>query len=451
MPGSLSTATERRLDDFLYDLAREEPMPGLSVAITDDEETLYETGIGSRDLAENRAATPDTLYGIGSCTKSFAAMAAMQLADDGALDPDDPVVDHLDVDVPEAITLHHLMSHTSGYPSLAVSEALIARRAGLAEAGVPLGDWDDFHAHLEDARDEVAADPGDRFAYFNTGYSLLGLVIEAVDGRPFIDYVTQEILRPLGMTRSTFDPDAFEDDEDHMTPYAIEDDELEATPLPIREVSAAPGGILSSVSELTHYLRLYLNGGEHEGRRLVSEDGLDRMAGHHAETPDGPYGYGLRTRETAGYDLLGHSGSIGVSSAYFGVCHEEDLGIAVAANASPEYALAVVGQAILAILVGDDPDAVPFFERRDRFDRLTGEYENYRGIRQATVSEAGGILRLEFEDAFGGEVPLIPVDGVGTDDEFYALSSNGNRDPVRFETDGDDVSCYYDRWRLHKQ
>jgi CubicO group peptidase (beta-lactamase class C family) len=140
---SLDAHTVDRLESFVRDRLAADSLPGLSLAVVDRDGLVYAEGFGSRDLAANDPATPQTLYGIGSVTKSFTALAVTILAERGRLNVDDPVAEHaafpLESPGEEPVRLHHLLSHSSGLPSLGVSEALIARRTRSGEAGVPLG------------------------------------------------------------------------------------------------------------------------------------------------------------------------------------------------------------------------------------------------------------------------------------------------------------------------
>ncbi|ADD06019.1 beta-lactamase domain protein [Natrialba magadii ATCC 43099] len=461
---TLDAATIDRIDSFLRERLREDELPGLSLAVTDGDELLYAQGYGSRDLAANDPATPDTVYGIGSVSKSFAALAVAQLVDAGELEYDDAATDYLDIDVPDDVTLHHLLSHTSGYPSLAASEALIARQMEVGESNVPLGSMDDVYAHIEGARDEIAGEPGEHWQYCNSGYTLAGEVVEAVSDESFTDYVEGEILEPLRMERSTYDEETYTSFDDRMTPYFPgdedddEDADLEPAALPIREQSAAAGGLLAPVTDLASYLRLHLNGGVTDtSERLLGEDTLSQCYGAYADTPSGPYGYGWRTREVCGHDLIGHGGSIAVSTAAVGFAPEQDLGIALLANASPGYGLTELSQAVFAALVGEDPSEIPFFARRQVLESLAGEYETYRGIKEAEVVVESGALRLRVGGPIeeGSWTPLVPTDLESG--EFYVPTVSGERQPVRFEgdgvgaADGGDVSLFIDRWHLHKQ
>lgn len=451
---TLDPETRREVASFLRTVLRTDPIPGLSVAVVDADETTYADGFGSRDLAGNRPATAETLYGVGSVTKSFTALSVLQLAEGGLLSVDDPVTDHLDASVGDAddpVTLHHLLTHTSGYPSLGVSETLLARRLRHPDAGVPLGDHDDFYAHVADAADERTDPPGERFSYCNSGYALVGEVVEESTGKPFPEYVDGHVFDPVGMERATFDDREFARDDDHMTQYLVDDGEFVAASLPTRELGHATGGILAPVTELADYLRAHLSGGVVDGTRLVSEESLDRMHAGYAETPHGAYGYGWFREEVCGRTLVGHSGSIGVSSAYVGFSPEDGVGVALAANSSPSYSLGVVGHGVFATLLGRNPhEAVPFFHRRKVHEELVGEYESYRGVLQARVIEDGNALRAEFDGPFGpADTPLFPVPD-GGDHEFYALTESGDRKPAEFRVDGDDTSLLFDRWRLHQ-
>lgn len=490
----IDAETERAVADFCRRILTEDPIPGLSVALVTSDGEAYADGFGARDLTGNRPTSPDTLYGVGSVTKSVTATAVLQLADAGMCQLSDRASEHLDVDLgddPEdPITLHHLLSHTSGLPSLGVSEALIARRVRRGEAGVPLSSHDDFYAHVEGAAtSERAAAPGERFAYCNTGYCLLGDIVEELTGKPFPAYVEDHVFAPLGMERSTFDDTEFSMDDDHMTQYLIEDGDLVAASLPTREVSHAAGGILTSVRELGRYLQCHLNDGHvpdqeagldgdgdsdengdsggnvDRSTQLLPESRMEDLYGEHAETPAGPYGYGWRTRSVCGHDLIGHAGSIAVSSAYVGFSPNQDVGIALAANSSPDYSLAALGEGVFATLLGEAPaTAVPFFRRRDRFDHLTGEYASYRGIMRAAVVGDGGTLRLELASPMSdSSFPLHPeepeltgeADGsepaAGDVLRFSAPPKTGDRRPVEFRvTEEGDVRLLVDRWNLRK-
>ncbi|MFP9059381.1 serine hydrolase [Natrialbaceae archaeon A-chndr2] len=447
---TLEDETRHRIDSLLRERLHEDDIPGLSLAITDSDGVCYARGYGSRDLTSNAPATPETVYGIGSVSKSFASLATLLLVDTGELDLDQPVTDELDVDVPADVTVHQLLSHTSGYPSLATSEALIARQMEVGETGVPLGTRADVRAHIEGAREETKS-PGERWMYCNSGYTLIGWLIEQCTNTPYTDFVTERILEPLGMDRSTYDEATYEAFDDRMTPYHKTDDGLEPKPVPVREQSAAAGGLLAPVTDMASYLQLHLRGGRYNGNRLLEESTLEKAYGAYAETPSGPYGYGWRTRTVAGESLVGHGGSIAVSTAYAGFSREHDLGIVLLANTAPGYGLAELGKGVFGALCGEDPEERPFFARKKRFHELSGEYESYRGIKTATVEPEGGTLRLRIDGPIGDGnwTTLIPDDlEKGT---FSILTPAGERQPVQFAETDTGRELLVDRWRLHQR
>ncbi|MEF8801807.1 MAG: serine hydrolase [Halolamina sp.] len=453
---SLTDETIHQLEQFLGDWLTDATVPGASIAVVRDGDIAYTGGFGSRELTENSPATPETLYGVASCTKSFTALSIQLLAERGKLRVDDPLSAHLDgiriegEDGP--ITLHDLLTHSSGLPSLGTSTVLLYRLTGVEEYGVPLGDREDFHRHLNGAADEIAGPRGERFMYCNSGYNLLGEVVEELSGTPFDEFVESEILQPLGMERSGMDPAALKEG-DAMTPHALKDGGAEATPYPYRPVSLPAGGLIAPVTELTRYLRMQQNGGTFEGTELIAEESLAQAHAGHMERADSEYGYGWQRTDVVGRTLVGHGGSLGVSSSYMGFTEDGEWAIAIGANTTPSPTPPTVAKGVLAILAGEDPEeAVPFFARKSRFEKLTGEYESYRGITTATVEREAGALRLTSESALGEEtLTLLPADPENPGDEFDIPTMAGAKKTATFEEHGDHVDLYYDRNRLHKQ
>lgn len=438
------------IEQFLNQWLIDEGLPGASVVITRTDGRTWAAGTGSRNLEENLPATGETLYAVGSVTKSFTALAVLQLVDRGAIDINEPITAHISAAIPgsDDRTIHDILTHHSGISSLATSEVLIARHTGIGEAGIPLGNRADLMRHLENAGEAVGP-PQQRFQYSNCGYILLADLVAAVDGRALPTYLREELFEPLGMDRSTFSGTEYTSMEDHTTPYWMEDGSPRETSLPVRELSWGAGGLLTSVKELAPYLRLHLGSGCFDGERILAEDLIQRAHDGHVDTPVGPYGYGWRTRQVADRAMVGHGGSVAVSTAYAGFIPDEDIGIAVAVNAAPAYSLAHLGEAIAAAAVGADPRSVPYFTRQRRLERITGRYESYRGIRSATVEEADGMIVITYSDPFGDDRHLLtPTDPMLESYRFYRIGDRGERRGVEFVVDGDAVDLYIDRWRF---
>lgn len=451
---ALDTATVTRLEQFVGDWLTDSNVPGASLAISRDDDIVYASGFGSRTLETNEPATAETLYGVASCTKSFTALSILLLEEREKLSVDDPVSAYLDeltlTDDAPPITLHELLTHSSGVPSLKFSEVLLSRLTGLEEYGVPLGNRDDFYRHVNGARDERAVD-GEYVMYNNSGYILLGEVIATVSGIPFEAFVESEILDPLGMERSTFDPDNVDDG--LMTPYVLRDGTPESTPFPHRPLSYAAGGLIAPVTELLSYLELQTNGGTVDGVELLSSDTLARAHAEQVTRNGNPYGYGWEQTTVCGRTLVGHGGSLGVSSSYIGFTEDGEYAIALAANTTPAPTPPTVAEGILAILDGNEPgEDVSYFARTERFEELTGEYESYRGITTATVERHGSVLELTTEHALDEQtVLLVPTNPEKPGYEFEIPTMNGTRTRAQFDVHDDHVDLYYDRNRLHKR
>lgn len=464
MDGALSTVPDERLEaveQFASNWVSEDRIPGATLSLFDREGTAA-VAFGARELERNVPATPDTLLGIGSCTKSFTGVAILQLAEDGQLAVDDSVSDYVDAydDVPgEPVTIRELLSHSSGLPSDGMATALISRMMGLEPMEVPLSSEGDFHRHVAGSLEERATHLEDPFFYYNSGFTVLGGVIENLTGKTYAEYVADEILDPLGMDRSTFTRADFEAEDDTMTPYYKENGSSTEGSFPFDEVIHAPGGMLSSVRELARYGRMQLNGGELDGERILPAARIEE-----ARTPvsqretlvDGTpqeYAYGWMVREFLDDTLVCHGGGIGVFNAFIGYLLDAGVGVAVQCTTAPETHPMYAGPATLAVAISEDPTAaVPHLALKRRLPKLTGEYTSYRDIMTLTVERMGGGLALKAESDREGamELPLTPVD-IGDDIwEFTAVEASGAAVPIRFEHHEDGVDLYYQRWRLHK-
>ena len=449
-------------DRFVSEWVSDDRIPGATFAVFDTE-TVEGFAYGARDLRSNTPATPDTLLGIGSCTKSFTGVAILQLAEETGLSVTDAVSDYVPHyrDVPgEPITIRDLLTHGSGMPSDGVATALISRMMGRAPMEVPLSGPEDFAAHVEGAAGERVTGADEPFFYYNSGFTVLGEIVEAVSGLDYAEYVRRNVLSPLGMDRSTFRRARFEADDDTMTPYYKADGETRAGAVPFDEAVYAPGGLMSSVLELSRYGRMQLNDGEFDGERILPASRIEE-----SRTPvttrerllDGTeqgYGYGWMVRDFLDDTLVGHGGDVGVYNAYLGYLEERGVGVALLCPTGPRTHPMHAGPGALAVLTGERPTAaVPQLALEERLPRLTGTYESYRGIESVAVTRLGGTLRLETERDGLGEVDLALVpESVGDDVWTFRTVDAGGRDlTVRFEVEGEDVDLYFKRWRLHRQ
>src|SRR5262245_40760000 len=169
-----------RLDEFIARHMREMGAPGLTLALANRDGLIRASTYGYADTKAGLRVVPETMFEIGSISKSFVALTLLHLRDEGKLDLNKPVVEYLPwlkINSKFApVTTHHILSHTAGLPG-----APLLLDALLAEL------W-------------TAYEPGKRFLYSNTGYNILGFLIEAIDRRPFADAMRARMLTTLGMT-----------------------------------------------------------------------------------------------------------------------------------------------------------------------------------------------------------------------------------------------------------
>jgi len=460
---------KERFENIVATVMAQARVPGLSIAVVKEHQIIYARGFGARNVKENLPATPHTLYGIGSCTKSFTALAIMQLAEKGKLDLYDPVSRYVPFKLgskENPITVHHLLTHSSGIPNLGVAEILISRMTGIDEKWIPMSSLDDFFLHINGAFEEIAAKPGKRFFYFNSGYTILGEIIEKVSQMKYEEYVRENILKPLKMERSTFLKEEFEKESDAMTPYFIEakNGTTTTTPTshPFNKFIYAPGGLLSSVTELSNYLIANMNGGTFQETKILDASLLKEMHKIHVETEmfrsyygsygrEG-YGYGWAILENFfGHKLVGHGGSTGVSSANLAFIPSLKIGVAQAANIG--RIPIPIHLALLALLMGKDPEKdIPFFKIEKKLASLAGVYKSYKGVITLEVTKKGPMLYLESKEKFMEmSMPLIPETDKIENLKFYIISAPGERTPVEFTIDpSGKIDMYVERHRLHK-
>ncbi|RLF06829.1 MAG: serine hydrolase [Thermoprotei archaeon] len=428
----------------------------MTIAVVEGGRVTYSRAFGFRDVEKRLPATPSTVYGVGSVTKSFTALAIMQLVERGLLSLDDPVDKYLPIKLRplgERVTVEHLLSHTSGIPALGYAEALIAGTIGEGDVWMPLAKPEDIVAFMSRAQEWAVARPGGRFFYLNEGYVLLGLLISRVAGMRYEDYVRGEILEPLGMKRSYFRREEAEADPELATPYLLEEGDLHPTRFPYGITS--DGGLLSNVLDLARYLALYLGRGEAGGIRLVSRSSIEEMERPRASVPWqvlGGEGYGLGwviAPNFYGRKLVHHSGSVLVYTAFVGYVPDAGVGVAVLANASG-YPLSRVGMYALALAMGEDPRKLPFTALEEAFRRVEGVYEAYRGTVKVKVEAEGDILYLEFLGrGLRRRLPLFP-EAVSEEAALFYTMSGGARISAEFKL-SDRVELIYERYRFIKR
>jgi D-alanyl-D-alanine carboxypeptidase len=377
--------------------------PGLTLGLTDQDSTLVIRTYGFADLASRQAVTPETLFEIGSIGKTFTAVAILQLVDEGRLDLEAPVDRYLPwFVVPQQagrppITIAHLLSHTAG---------LVAGIDGTPEAAFQVWSLRDL---------PTFSAPGERFHYSNVGYKALGLVLEAVEGRPYREVIRARILDPLGM--SATEPAITHDIRTRLAVgyEYLHDDRIGYPGAPLApatwlETETADGSIASTAADMCAFVRLLLR----EGDGLLSESAFAEMtAGNPSEGETAFYGYGLVIRELEGRRLIGHGGGMVGYLAGMQADPEAGLGVIVLQNGMSLNPMALARTALRVAREATD-EMTPPTATATLDDELAGTYvpdePDYEPI-QIVAGENGAMVRS------GGRELAVEV----VDDDFLLV------------------------------
>ncbi|MET1128262.1 MAG: serine hydrolase [Thermoproteota archaeon] len=447
-----------KLESFILEKMSKTRLPSVSIALVRRGELVYAKSFGFRDIERGLAATPGTVYGIGSITKSFTALAVLRLVEEGRLSLDDPIEKYVPVKLRprgEPVTLHHLLTHSSGIPALAYAEAYIRGSLGLDAAWLPLSKPEDVVAFVQGSDEWAVAKPGERFFYLNEGYVLLGMAIAKASGMSYEEYVRRVILKPLGMKRTYFSEEEVSRDPDVAVPYIIDREGRHvASRFPYGITS--DGGILSNAMDMARYVSMLLGRGSYGSASVVSARSVELMEQKYIETHfklfgDEGYGYGLVvTDRFLGRRLVHHSGSVLVYTAFMGYLPQDGWGVVVLSNASG-YPMSSIGMYALALAVGRDPERELEFIWRERLlEKLEGVYEAYRGTHRYTVKRLGDFLSIVYRDRYTETTTvLVPVELRDDYAKFYS-SVNGRRVEAEFFIEGEKVVMLYERYKMVK-
>lgn len=242
------------IDKMYTDLAGKEHLPGLVYGVVLDGKLVHARALGLADVERKIPATSSSEFRIASMTKSFVAMAALKLRDDGKLRLDDPVANYL----PE---VRRIQLPTTDSPALTIRQ-LMTMTTGLPEDNP----WGDRQMALPNARIEqligaglsFSNAPGHSFEYSNLGYILLGKVVSKVSGMRFQDYVTREILRPLGMNNTRWEYTQAAPGKLALG-YRWDRDHWELEPILPDGDGAAMGGLITTMDDFARYVAFHLD------------------------------------------------------------------------------------------------------------------------------------------------------------------------------------------------
>ena len=347
----LAPAVARRIDADVQQVMQRFQVPGAAIAVTVDGNPIYTSAYGLRDRERALPVRTDTPFEIGSITKQFTAAAIVQLQEAGKLQLDDPLSRYLP-HAPHAseLTLRQLLTHTSG-----LRDYFDGPEAEVDDLATRPIDFDHLIARIADK--PLDFPPGTRWSYSNTGYALLGKVIETVSGERYRDYLQRHMLAPLGMVHTFTLADS-----DRLAGMAVgyrhEQGVLRRSPYFHPDWSGAAGFLVSTLDDLARW-DAGLRGG-----KVVSAAGYAQMKTAFATADGKPVGYGLGlfVDEVYGQARIGHTGgSQGYTTAdeYFPELGLRILAFSNLGDKKPEAGITMTNLVFAAL----HPDIVAAWER----------------------------------------------------------------------------------------
>lgn len=328
---SRDSARFATIDAYVTAALRADRVPGAAWAIVHGDSVVHVRGTGS--IASGKVITGDTPFIIGSMSKTFTALAIMQLVDQGRVELDAPVQRYLswfrvaDPAASQVITIRHLLLHTSGI------------RASAARAKDALPSIEGHVRALHDA--SLARPPGSAHEYASPNYLVLGAVIESVAGIPYADYVQQRILTPLGMTHSFTEQDAAIE-----AGMAIGHRYWFGFPVGARlphEYDRLPtAALISSASDLARFLIAQRVDISRADRGVLSQAGLSAMQTGGINADGFAYAFGWRISRLHGVRAVHHGGIVPNYRGKMVMLPDSGWGVVVLTNASSSLPLPLV-------------------------------------------------------------------------------------------------------------
>lgn len=332
------------VDSFITEQMKSNRIEGLAVGFVQGDQVIFSKGYGN--AAPQKPATAETQFYIGSVSKTFTALAVMQLVEAGKLELDAPVQKYLPwfrVADPEAsakITIRNLLNHTSGLGESGDKNAT-AFTSSLLEQGELLKDV------------QSVSPVGTRFEYYNQNYRLLGLIVETVSGLPFSDYIQTRVFEPLRMTKSTTDPIDAPDLAQGFSRFF-------GFAVPASQ-SYVPGGLpsgylISTADDMSKFLLAQIHNQKADGTQLLDPELLAIMRSEPEGIKSG-YGMGWLIMDQA--NTIAHGGALEFFQSFILIHPKQQTGLVILINQnsleSMQFENNSVRNGLLELLQGGEP------------------------------------------------------------------------------------------------
>jgi CubicO group peptidase (beta-lactamase class C family) len=345
----------------VQEVLRDTGVPGAGIALVRQSGVEWAGGIGLADRDRGTPVTADTHFRAGSVSKTFVAMALVQLSEDTDLDLDAPVSEvapGVEIDNPweagDPVRVIHLLQHTAGFDDMHFNEMYNV----LDPPDMPLADV----LRINPRSRHVRWRPGTRMAYSNPGFAVAGYVLEFVTGEKYEDVIANKIFKPAGMTSSSF---VLGPDDEALLAKGYRD--RTGPPVPYTQIYLRPSGNLhTSPADLGKFVHLLLNWGETSEELVIDPEYLSNM--EHPRTTlasdtglRNGYGSGIFSQLAEPFPLLGHNGGIDGFSSSYAYSTARDVGYVVLLNSthSPDAMRRISSLAIRYLKAEVEPPAKP--------------------------------------------------------------------------------------------
>ncbi len=436
-------ANLRLLEEWVQTQLIYRGLPGLSIGIVFDQELVYSRGFGYANLGDSLPTSSQTIYRIGSLTKTFTATAVMQLRDQDKLRLDDPVDQYLPwfrlksrfSDQPK-VSIRQLLTHTSGLPR---------------EAAYPYWTDNKFPSRTEMIKglenQEMIFPPEDRIKYSNLGFAIAGEIVAEVAGMPYSEYVEKNVLNPLNMRSTTV---YFQDSQSNRLAVGysrrLEDGTRKAMPFANTKALVASANMSSTIEDMAKFASLQFR--ERQivfGDQILKASSLREMQRMQRLDPDWKSGYGLgfalwRTDERT---VVGHSGGVPGYRSQLAFLPLEKVAVIVLTNSDdgePEFFADQILSTMLLPIQRATARSIDVSIPDAEWNLYVGSYQDARWFETRVVILNGRLMMYNHsyppeENPRSNLVELAPLGGGA----FRMSGENGNGEIVAFEMENNAV------------
>lgn len=414
-----------KIVDFLFERAIKENYPGASVLIAQDGRILYENGYGLANIEKIIAVEPRTTFRIGSVTKQFTAAAILKLEQDGKLSVQDKLSKYI-ADFPrgDEVTLHHLLTHTSGIVSFTSDPDFVNKVAGDISTEEMI-DWIKSLGYM--------FSPGESWSYCNSGYFLLGYIVEQVCGNTFDAYMKQTFFEPLDMHHSGVYHKGL-DLPDEAIGYSYENGKPVLAIDWNMDFAGGAGNLYSNVGDLFKWNEAIFSGDLLSSASLTAAFTPATLNnGEQAQAMGSGYGYGWSIGNLRGQQIISHGGGLPGFNTALARLPEKNMTVVVLSNCLsniPNLSPGQISQDIMEIyhyesMTKQEERSISTTVTTSSYDDYVGKYDYGQAL--MTIRRSGNRLLAQLSGQAEYEIfPSAP-------DKFFWKIADAQIEFVRDE------------------